>query len=281
MHSHTKSKFRSRGRRQRRTTSANKEPDPDGDVTTPVTTEEKPAPAAGNGGGSPGNGSTLSIPSAKMAEIKKREREKGARLAVAEFAKTLGFESPDKLGEALKARAQQPQKGASGDTDKQIAKLNARITELETQNKALAGEKATWERTARRHKQSLKDKDVEMEIRAAALKQGVTDPDFAVELVRRHAGKLDPAAQKDFDVEKFFGDMKETRPHLFAVTEVPATTGPGGKKDREAGGAPPPAPKKQEQQQVDDAMPDARKMKPDEYNAQLAKHGLKNPALTI
>jgi len=234
-----------------------------------------------------------------MAEIKRREREKGAKAALQEAAKAAGFETYEKMVEASKQRTdrREDQGRPRGDREGGEAaalrsennKLKKMLSELEGKNAALASEKAKWEKQARRARSDLKDAGTEMEIRTEALRAGVTDPDYAVQLVRKHIKGKSDAELQSFDASKFFDGLKESKPHLFAIVEMPANTGPGGKQEQAQAGEPgspapkpkaPPAPKpgKQEQAQAQEQLPDARKMTRQEYQEHLKKHGLHDPS---
>jgi hypothetical protein len=83
--------------------------------------------------------------------------------------------------------------------------------------------------TRKREKlQAEKDKlEADFELRVAALKQGIVDPEYAVVLLHRHVGALEGEAAEKFDSGAFFEGLRETHPHLYGEMTKKATTGPG------------------------------------------------------
>jgi hypothetical protein len=112
----------------------------------------------------------------------------------------------------------------------------------------------------------------EADLRLSAVRAGITDPDYALALLRKHIGTIvhDEEALSALDEREFFTGLKKSAPYLFATQSVPATTGPSGEEN------PPPAPSGG----GDPAPPvDVRSMSKIEYAKYLQGKGLTDPTM--
>lgn len=157
------------------------------------------------------------------------------RLANKELRKVaaaLGMEKYDeeelnqRLDEMVKARednqsALERLDGRAKTLEEQNAELRAKISQL---NKDLTDSR----REAENAKGELEEYKVVHEIAEAAMRVGVTDTDYAVELFRRHASKL--GDNEEPDVNAFFEGLKNDpkRRYLFKEEEVTAGPKPAG-----------------------------------------------------
>jgi hypothetical protein len=110
----------------------------------------------------------------------------------------------------------------------------------------------------------------EMALREMAIRAGVRDIDYAVELVRREIRAKDEAALKEFKPADYFAGLRKDRPYLFGEVEVPANTAPAPTN----GAPPPPKPGDATAQAAKADQIDARKMNQADFNELLRKRGL-------
>lgn len=121
-------------------------------------------------------------------------------------------------------------------------------------------------KTAERRAEAL---EAEMALREEAIKAGVKDVDYAVELLKRNiVGKTEDDL-KGFDEVKFFNDLREKQPYLFGEVAKPVTTGTGGKPAPSA-----PTPGDVTKKTAQEGQIDANKMNPEQYKEHLRKRGL-------
>jgi hypothetical protein len=189
-------------------------------------------------------------------------KERVARAAAALHKQRTDAEPASAAGAAAAAPAGQ----AAGSTDEAVKKLTAENARLRTD--AAKASKRADDETRRRQKevQRLKDRQVEAELRMAAVQAGIRDPDYALHLFARAA-----AGGKAQDPAKFFTELKPAHAFLFGdvvaappappvVTATPTTAPPESRAPGEAkpnaapAGAPP-------------AAPNADKMSPHEFAA--------------
>ena len=118
-------------------------------------------------------------------------------------------------------------RSAQATADESLMRENAKLKREVDQRKR---EVEFTKKKASKDVQRLKDRQIDAELRFAAMAAGITDPDYAVELFARAARD-----GKEKDPAKFFGSLKTSRPYLFEKTatppeaapaEVPATTAP-------------------------------------------------------
>jgi len=128
---------------------------------------------------------------------------------------------------------------------------------------------ATEEKRRKVLEQNAEEMKVEMAMRELAVQNGVKDPDYALELVRRELRTKSDEDLKAFKPEDYFGKLRGDRPYLFGEHVVPAHTGAGSN-----GGAPPaPRPGAATQASAQAEQIDARKMTPAEFKDHLRKRG--------
>lgn len=120
-------------------------------------------------------------------------------------------------------------------------------------------------------------------LQVQALRVGVKDPDYAIELLTRECtakrAELNDDVAYDkwlttFNEEEFFTGLKKTRPYLFEETIVQATTG----TTKPTGAAPPPGSSQVTQAIANAGQKKASDMTKAEYDADLARRGLKAPS---
>jgi len=264
-------------------------PSPPPQQATPTPEPTPPAappapPPADPSGEPPPQGAVLTIPQSAMARIKRDERERGRKAARAEMeakAKELGFESvEDMMTAAAKKKPVkkiQRREAPPADPPSTEPTRGADLEELRRVNRARAREEAK-RKAAEQRAEAL---EVEMELRTAAARCGISDIDYAVELLRRDVRKKSPDELKSYDETAFFKGLAKTHPYLFNAQQAPAhsdPTPPGTKPDGDgappkpaAGDDPAPAPK----------LVDARKMSREEYDKLLKDLKIKNPALGV
>jgi hypothetical protein len=251
------------------------------------------------------NAKVLTIPSNAMARIKREEREKGKKGATIELeaqAKRLGFSSVEEM---MKAAAQfkrssksgspaRPQATASAQRQESKpavvapAPLEARpldrslrrserdrekaLEEVRRLNRARANEEKRRKDAERR----LSAMEAEMTLRTAAVRAGVQDIDYALELLKRKVGGKTAEDLKTFNEDDFFAkELRSSHPYLYGITEQPANTSAGGAV-REA---PKPAVRPAVQAAPSNGAVDAKSLTPAEYQKLLSQYGIKNPTL--
>jgi hypothetical protein len=252
------------------------------DDTTEETPPVTPAPPAAP------QARVLSIPTSAMSKIKATERERGrkeAQDAQNAQARDLGFvDFEDMKTHAQRARAAQPPvqrpnevtpppappartaPTASPEHEQTLARL---LDERKVVNKNLARE----EKKRQQLERQLEAQEAESALRIAAIRAGVEDVDYALELCRRDMEDKTEAELVEFDENSFFAiGLRETHPYLYGVVDVPATTGNAG-----ANAAPPPGTTQVQPEQPGNGAIDAKKMTREEYNDLLRKKGLLDP----
>lgn len=131
------------------------------------------------------------------------------------------------------------------------------------------------EKRASKERARANDLEMRMALERKAIRAGVSDIDYALFLLQQHvAGLTDEQVQAmggQFDEDKFFTELKTTRPYLFGEAQPrPATTGP-------ANASPPaPAPAAVAGANGANGRVDVRKMNRQEFAEHLRKRGL-NP----
>lgn len=148
------------------------------------------------------------------------------------------------------------------------------LEEVRRLNRARASEEKRRKDAERR----LSALEAEMSLRTAAVRAGVTDLDYALELLRRKISGKTADELKTFSEDDFFAkELRTSHPYLYGVTEQPANTSAGGNAPRET---PKPATKLQEPATSGSTNgTDARSLTPDQYQAMLKRYGIKNPSL--
>lgn len=221
-------------------------------------------------------GAVITIPRSAMAALKREERERGRKAALEEMAanaKKLGYASVEDMMAAAKiAKKMRPR--ARTTEVKPVEQPPAPAgshEELRRLNRARAREEKL-RKAAEARSQAL---EVEMELRTVAVRAGVKDVDYAIELLRRETRKMSPEQLQAFnEVTYFEKDLKKSHPYLYGTTDTPAHTAPGADPD-----APPPAPKAPTP--PPGPQLDARKMSREEYQKALRDLKIKDPSLGV
>jgi len=260
------------------------ENDPTLNTNAPAPAEAAPAAleAAPAVDTSVASGKVVQMPSAAIAKMRREEREKGKRALQAELdasAKKLGFESHAALVAAAEAaKKAPPAKPQTQARPQQRVVPAARVEKDKAVREAeiikARRAAAVAEKRLRRERRATQKLQAEYALREAAVRSGISDPEFALHLLRKQMQGKTQQELAGFDESKFFAGLRDTHAYLFGVTVQPATTSPGKKGEAAAAPAPkgleaPPAP----------TTPDARKMSREEYNEHLAKLGIRNPAM--
>jgi hypothetical protein len=269
-------------------------------VGTPTTTELPPEGMRQPTNPAPGaDAKVITMPTKVMARIKADERGRGA----AQLAKELGFASVDAMRASVsrgrvaasapapaRPGAPAPARPASGaaladsapaPTARPVsdAALLRRCRDLEAKNVDLAKRLARAEKVMRETRKRYDASEAEHELTVSAMRAGVSDPELALELLRRELRGQSPEQLERFNHEAWFAAQKAKRPHMFnagaapvaeAVDETPVDT------SEQAPSADTPAPK------VPDARAsgsgsDARKLDRDAYTKRLAELGIASP----
>jgi hypothetical protein len=255
----------------------------------------------------------LTIPTSVMARIKQEERERGSKQALEKLnaeARALGFKNYEDLKAAAaraKARNASPVRterpardartkrpGRDAEQEEVVETSSERdaarkqhpryLAKLERQNQKLLEDRKKLNRAQAYEKKqrlalqrALDAKEAEMALRIAAVRSGVQDVDFAMHLLQQEVRGKSAEQLKNFDESKFFSNLRESRPYLFAVEERPASTGAPTKTAE--GPAPKTAPKTpnaQEKGNGNGAI-DAMKLTPQEFQKLLAERGYTSP----
>jgi hypothetical protein len=247
----------------------------------------------------------LTIPTQAMARIKREERDKGKKLAMVELeatAKKAGFASAEEMMKAASQfRRQAPKGGTPQRTQPAATRTEAKpavtpppaearpvdraarraerehektLEEVRRLNRARASE----EKKRKAAERQLEAMQAEMTLRTSAVRAGVQDIDYALELLRRKIQGKTADDLKTFNEDEFFAkELRTSHPYLYGVTDIPANTSAGGptRETPKPGAQPkPPAPGAPA-----NGVADARSLTPQQYADMLAKHGIKNPTL--
>jgi hypothetical protein len=233
-------------------------------------------------------------------QLKKRLDDQGRR-AQEKLAKELGFASVEAMRASV---AKNAKKAAPAASAKPAGKPAASTEEVPPAAEAPGGKSSKSSRKAEQFRQNwletrreakalreqLEAKEVEMKLREAAMRVGITDTDFALTLFDRHLSGLSEEQTTSFDERAFFEGLRAERPYLFANTATPAvpaapppkpsvaaTTGVTASSGSAGGSAPsPPSPATVTQRQADVGKFDATKAKPAEVQKRMQELGL-NP----
>lgn len=255
------------------------------------------------------------MPSSAVGKIRREERARGERLERARLervAREAGFDSHDSLVEAARAaKTRQPRRReAAAPEQTELETARARIAALESE--AAAAKQASRKqrinakimaRRAERLEATLETKEVEHEMTLIAVRSGVKDVDYALQLARRNISKLPERERGDWDPAEYFGKtLKAEAVYLYESEDVaegtPASILPGATPEKTAakgpiqaspppanpGGANPPAPGPGNPPPPapptggkPEGVVDARTMPQAEYHALLRSHGLAVP----
>lgn len=213
------------------------------------------------------------LTAAELAAKQKAAREsaqKTLREAWNSKAKAAGFSSLDEMFEKVKA---------DGSPDVKHVRIDSPAVKSELNQKDQIIAKQA--RRIKQLEQALDARDTELELRHIAYTNQVNADD--IEYVTSQLGnawaKLPAEKQKEFAPEKFLGELRTKKPHLFGggvvnkVEEILPTTSPVSGTPR----SPSPGTVKVEEAEVQKPR-DARKMSRDEYHQELERRGFRNPA---
>lgn len=230
-----------------------------------------------------------------MAELERKAKKAGFKSLEDMFAKT-GKRGGQRQRESelptagAQSRSSQPAARAGDAPPAPVAPSEERASRrlqkdlertVEERRKANRA-RATEEKKRLALQRELDDTKVRNALMLAAVKNGVKDPDYAVELCRRHYEALpNEAQQATFDENAFFAtELRKTHPYLYGVEERPANTSPGSEPG-ERGAAPKPAGKDQTPPPNPNGKKDARQMSHTEYQKELETRGLMMPSSGI
>lgn len=249
----------------------------------------------------------LTIPTARMGEIKKAERERG-RLDVQrqydDTAKKLGYDSHDDLMAALQEQhtqgtlSRREAEPADYDTDTDVASApdaptprrsrGARqrtpdheklLTERRKLNQARAHDKQQRDAL----KEEMNAQQAEHELRFAAVRAGIgeeADVDFAVNCLRREIKDKTADDLHDFSPEEYFGKkLRKARPYLYGETTREATSSPPPAETGSNGGPPAPFDKNVQTSGGTATVIDAKTLSVQDYEALLRKQGYNLPSV--
>ena len=266
-------------------------------IIAPPATEAAPTSSA----------KVLTIPSNAMAKIKREERERGKKAVIAELeaqAKKAGYSTWEDMMKAATtkkatpnanvqrpaappAQQAQPQQTGTVNVDRAARRAEKEreraLEEVRRLNRARAAEEKRRKDAERR----LQAMEAEMSLRTAAVRAGVQDVDYALELLRRKINGKTADDLKTFSEDEFFAkELRSSHPYLYGVTDVPANTSASvATKDAPK----PPAPVGKPTQMPaptgngtnGGSAVDARKLSPQEYTELLTRYGIRNPSLGV
>lgn len=229
----------------------------------------------------------VSVPTASMAAIKQRAREKGraegaaeAEAKLAKLARFIGLESLDDLDKLDPAQFRAQQAPAAPATAKPAAAPRAVVQrKLQAAEQRFLDEKRRLTRTVNTQQKQLQQaqrqlaaQQAEAELRVAAARAGVLEVDYVLHVLRTELRGKTPEEMATFDEQTYFADLRTRKPFLFGENVVPATTSPTTPKD-----APPAAPN--EQTSTKPTTVDAKTMDRAQYIETLRKRGLNDPSV--
>lgn len=248
----------------------------------------------------------LTIPSNAMSKIKKDERERGKKLALDEAnakARQLGFkDAADLESHALRAKngarlaarpaartreaappeeeeqeegASKPQAraGQQNPHPRLTSRYEKQIAKLTEERKRLNRQVSHEEKKRKAIERELQAKDAESALRMEAIRNGVKDVDYAIELLRRSMSGKTAEELRQFDEGKFFREeLRGTHPYLYGVDVVPADT-----SNAAAGGSPTAQRREGASGTPQNGAIDARSMSREDYNKLLRERGLLDP----
>lgn len=200
----------------------------------------------------------LTIPSNVMTKIKAEERERGRKQVLKDLdaqARSMGFKDhADMQQAALRAKGRNgktngaPATRPTSDDDdlvtetttpptngkpvghpRVLSKLEKQIAKLNDDRKALRRSVAHEEKRRKQLERELESREAEAALRIEAIRAGVKDVDYAIELLRRSMAGKTADQLRSFDEAKFFADeLRRSHPYLYEVEQRPATTGNSG-----------------------------------------------------
>ena len=236
----------------------------------------------------------LRVPVSQMGAIKKAERERGRREALAQMdqqAQSLGYTDWAELAAAKVDAATRRAKPVADDEDESPAPAATRAKavapkaapQANTEELSIAYRRANTaraeaERENRLLRKQLESTKAETSLRVAASQAGVVDVDYAVTVLRRQLAGKTQADLAKFDAPNYFKkDLKRSHPFLYvAAEELPTTSSEDVAASEAAQPAPVPsasAPKRAPTRGPVDAM----KMSRTEFAEHLRTRNLSSP----
>jgi len=231
------------------------------------------------------DGKVQMLSTGAFKRLKDDAREKGRKEAINDFIAELGFASTDEAKAALQklkapANVANPPEPSTQNANNGNGKTNVQpgksmravmrdVQKLRDENEQLR-KQMQKEASKRKELQSaIEAREAEMELRTIAVQTGITDVDYALQLLSKHLAGKEPAEWEKFDEGAFFGGLKSSHPYLFREVSRPATTGTG------VGTAPAsPNPNTVSTNAAQGSQVDAKSMTKEQYDALLRKRGL-------
>lgn len=209
----------------------------------------------------------------ELAQLRRNERLTGRNSALEALqrkATELGYASVEEMiAAAPKKTGQQTQAPTEEAPQTTAPKPSARLKELENANQLL-------ERKLRRERDEKLALKKDIELSRVAREQGIQDEEYALHMLRKHVRALDPTKAAKVDPAVYFQGLRKTHGFLFGeqvkVEKTPASTSPAAKTT-------PAAPKAAEvaQSQSNEGQVDTTTMSKAEFDAYMAKKGIRNP----
>ena len=212
---------------------------------------EAAAAAGGEGDPSPDTSKTpLMIPPAAMKKLKEAERLRGQREYQAkldEDAEELGFKDHADMLDSLRKNQRQPAPKPKPEAEEakpapQAARGDNKLARRLEEEKR-ARQKA--ERSVREAQERNKALEARYALERKFTKAGITDTDYAVNLLEREMATMTPEAAEAFNADEWVGSIKKSKPFLFGEARVVPIDTTGGKQNAETdagGGTTPPPP---------------------------------------
>lgn len=252
-------------------------------------------------------GKTIPMARTTIDKLKRQHLEKGRKSAQDEIEKRamdMGFATSEEMFEAFKkqkaaqanreksqaakpvAMSQQNGNGKKNENTKPNRSEQSgdrRQQELTVRLERERKERIKAQRKAEQAQQETWAAEAHGELKIMAMKAGIKDPDYGVELwTRECTSKRDRLEQAEYDKwlnetneQDYFVGLGKTHPHLFQETIVPATTG-----TEKTGSAPPPPGAGQViQANANAARTNVRGMSREDYQQEVKRRGLKMPSL--
>lgn len=254
------------------------------------------------------------MPSNAVGKIRREERARGERQERARLervARDAGFDSHDALVEAARGAKTRRVRNAPAPEQSELEKANARVAaleaELNTSKQASRKQRIAFKILTRRTERleaTLETKEVEHEMTLIAVRAGVTDVDYALQLARRDIAAMPERDRGDWDPAEYFGTtLKAKSAYLYKSEDVaegtpaanlpaaapekagakspiqaapPAATGASATPAGQPGPGNPPLPAPPTGGKPDGAV-DARSLSQADYHALLRSHGLAVP----
>lgn len=163
------------------------------------------------------------VPQRDFKKIKENAELKGRRAMEVELLQKFGVKSLADLEAKLKPAAPPaPPPGQPGSIPEGKPAAAKRLQKQIEQERAA---RAKAEKQKAELSQRLKAERAENMLRLAAARAGISDPEYALHLVKSHRRSLPPEeAEKPFDEAAFFEGLKKTHGFLFGPQVRPANT---------------------------------------------------------